>query len=331
MSESAEPAPVLELDGVRKSFRGARSGRRRNSVVHAVDDVSFSVPAGHTAALVGESGSGKSTLARIVSHLIRPDSGRVTLLGTDVGRMNDSRFRPYRRHVQMVFQNPAGSFDPLRTIRSSIRETARLRAENGDVDAHIDDLLVEVGLSARFGDLKPALISGGEQQRAAIARALAARPELVVMDEPTSALDMSIQGQVLSLMRDLQRHHNLSYLVATHDLRAVRLMAHSVIVLYLGQIVEQGPLEKVFNRPAHPYTRGLLYAHDLAERTPERDRTVRLSATPGRSEQGYDGCRLVGRCPLQEARCSTPQALRQVSHDHLARCWRAEEGIDPTT
>lgn len=319
---------VLEVSELRKSFRSRARGLPRDHVVQAVDDISFALPASHTMAMVGESGCGKSTLARVVSHLLRPDSGRITLLGIDVQDMNDSSFRPFRKHVQMVFQNAAGSFDPLRSVGYSIAETVRLRKDETKVDNRVDELLTEVGLSPRFSRLKPSQISGGEQQRAAIARALAARPELVVMDEPTSALDMSIQGQVLGLMRELQSRHQLSYLIATHDLRSVRLIADSVIVLYLGQIVEQGSTEDVFTKSAHPYTRGLLYAHDLATRTAEKDKKVRIRATLQYPEPGYEGCRLVGRCPLEAARCREPQTLLPVSQGHVARCWRATESTN---
>lgn len=323
---SAGSAPILEIRDVRKAFKspGLLGGGRRR--VQAVDGVSLSVAEGETVAIVGESGCGKTTLARTVAHLYRPDSGTIRLLGRDVHDLDDSGFRPYRRHVQMVFQNPLGSFDPFYSIGYSIAEVARLRPDEGRLEARIGELLAEVGLSPRFAKLKPRQMSGGEQQRAAIARALAARPELVVMDEPTSALDMSIQGQVLRLMRDLQQRHGVSYLIATHDLRSVRLVAHAVIVMYLGQIVEEGPAEAVLERPSHPYTRGLLNAHDLARRTTEKDDAVRIRGTLKYPDPGYAGCRLVGRCPFEKAKCREPQTLALVGPGHTARCWRVAAG-----
>ena len=322
----AGPRPILDVRDLRKSFKspGRLGGQRRR--VQALDGVSLSVPEGATVAIVGESGCGKTTLARTVAHLTRPDSGTIRLLGNEVQDLNDSGFRPYRRHVQMVFQNPLGSFDPLYSIGASIAEVAKLRPDGGRLDARIADLLAEVGLSPRFAKIKPRQMSGGEQQRAAIARALAARPELVVMDEPTSALDMSIQGQVLRLMHDLQQRHKLSYLISTHDLRSVGLVSHTVIVMYLGQIVEQGPTETVLERPSHPYTRGLLHAHDLARRTARKDDAVRIRGTLKYPDAGYTGCRLVGRCPFEQEKCREPQALAPVGPDHTARCWRVAAG-----
>ena len=219
-------------------------------MVPAIDGVSFALGRGRTTALIGESGCGKSTLARTILHLYRPDAGSIRLRGEEVAQLGDGAFRSRRRHVQMVFQNPLTSFDPVHTIGSSIGEVMRLRVPAGDLKGQVGELLEEVGLSARFAALKPRNVSGGELQRAAIARALSAQPELVVMDEPTSALDMSIQGQVLQLLRELQQRHGTSYLIATHDLRSARLIADEVIVLYLGQIVEQGPAAEVLDARA---------------------------------------------------------------------------------
>jgi oligopeptide/dipeptide ABC transporter ATP-binding protein len=318
--------PVLEVDSLRKLFHSRSVLSRASRVIPAVDGVSFRLGRGRTTALVGESGCGKSTLARLILHLHRPDSGRIVLLGDEVQGLSERRFRPFRRHVQMVFQNPLASFDPMYTLGASIGEVMRLRPQYDDTRARTGDLLTEVGLSPRFARLKPHAVSGGELQRAAIARALAAHPDLVVMDEPTSALDMSIQGQVLSLMTELQARRSLSYLIATHDLRAVRLVADEVIVMYLGQVVESGPTEEIFARPRHPYTRGLFYASDLAGRTEERDRTVRIRGTLRYPDPGYRGCRLVGRCPLALERCREPQELTQLTPGHLVRCWRAVAG-----
>lgn len=316
-------APVLEVRDVRKTFvAGSRLSPGGRRPIPAVDGVSFRLGRGRTTALVGESGCGKSTLARIILRLHRPDSGQILLLGDEVQELSEREFRPYRRHVQMVFQNPLTSFDPRYTLGASIKEVMRLRGS----DESVRDLLAEVGLSPRFAGLRPRGVSGGELQRAAIARALAARPALVVMDEPTSALDMSIQGQVLSLLRDLQERHELSYLIATHDLRAVRMVAHDVMVMYLGQVVEYGATADVFAHPRHPYTLGLLYAHDLEGRTADLDRTVRIRGTLRYPDPAYRGCRLVGRCPLALPECSEPQELDEIASGHRVRCWRALAG-----
>ena len=316
---------MLEVSDLRKTFgRSGMFAGRRAQAVPAVDGVSFTLRRGRSTGLVGESGCGKSTLGRLIAHLHQADAGTIRLLGDEVQELGDRAFRPYRRNVQMVFQNPLRSFDPSMTIGRSIGEVLALRPVD-DPRARIDALLTECGLSPRFAGLRPRDVSGGELQRAAIARALAAVPELVVMDEPTSALDMSIQGQVLKLLQSLQADHGLTYLIATHDLNVVRRICDDVMVMYLGQVVEAGPVAEVFGIPRHPYTRGLLYAHDLAARTPERDRTERIRGTLSYHEPGYDGCRLVGRCPLEADRCRSPQPLDPVGPAHLVRCWRGHE------
>jgi peptide/nickel transport system ATP-binding protein len=325
MSQRVDEKPVLEVSELRKVFvRRGMFARASGQTVPAVDGVSFSLRKGSSTGLVGESGCGKSTLSRLIAHLHTADSGTIRLLGKEVQSLGDAGFRPYRRSVQMVFQNPLRSFDPSYTLGSSIGEVLRLRAVD-DPQARITELLGECGLSPRFANLRPKDVSGGELQRAAIARALAAMPELVVMDEPTSALDMSIQGQVLKLLQSLQQEHELTYLIATHDLHVVERICDDVLVMYLGQVVEAGPVTEVFTNPRHPYTRGLLYAHDLAARTPERDRTERIRGTLEYPEPGYQGCRLVGRCPMEAEGCRSPQALTELSAEHHVRCWRATE------
>jgi oligopeptide transport system ATP-binding protein len=318
---------VLAIDNVVKSF-SVRSflnplATRR---IPAVDGVSLTVAPGETVAIVGESGSGKSTLGRLVLKLLRADSGRIVLIGREIQNLSDAEFRPLRRHVQMVFQNPLTSFDPFYTIGDSVREVMRLRKNGESGDAQVADLLHEVGLSRRFAKLRPRTVSGGELQRAALARALAPYPELVVLDEPTSALDMSIQGQVLSLLRELQRDRGLSYLLATHDLRVVQMVAHRVIVMYLGQVMETAPTKELFAQPLHPYTLGLFYAKDLAGRTEASDRKYRIRGALSYPTAGYLGCRLVGRCPLAVERCKEPQELVSVADGRTVRCWRAAAG-----
>lgn len=264
-------APLLELLGVEKSF-GARRG---SGQVRAVDGVDLALPRGRTTALVGESGSGKSTLSRLILHLHRADAGRIVFDGQDVAELSERAFRPLRRRIQMVFQNPLTAFDPAHTLGASIHETLKLaELDEAAAEARVAEVLTDVGLTPRFAHLRPRQVSGGELQRAGIARALSVIPDLVVMDEPTSALDMSIQGQVLGLARELQKRHALTYLIVTHDLRAVRLIADRVVVMHRGKVVEQGTTEEVFDSPREEYTRRLLAAHDLPSRS-----SVKSSAT----------------------------------------------------
>lgn len=255
-----EGGTLLELIDVHKTFS------TRGTTVRAVDGVSLTLERGKTTALVGESGSGKSTLSRLILHLHKADSGRIVFDGQDVQDLKESAFRPLRKRIQMVFQNPLTAFDPAHTIGASIKETLRLDPVS-DPDARVAQVLTDVGLTPRFAGLRPRDVSGGELQRAGIARALSVTPDLVVMDEPTSALDMSIQGQVLGLVRELQARHELTYLIVTHDLRAVRLIADRVAVMYHGKLVEHGPTAQVFAEPREEYTRKLLAAHDLPSRS----------------------------------------------------------------
>jgi len=319
--------PILQVDSLTKSF-SARSMLNPLNVrrIPAVDGVSLTIGRGETVAVVGESGSGKSTLGRLVLKLLRADSGRIALLGREIQNLSQAAFRPLRRHVQMVFQNPLTSFDPFYTIGASIRETMLLRRDGDKGERDVSRLLHEVGLAPRFARLRPRAVSGGELQRAALARALAPYPELVVLDEPTSALDMSIQGQVLSLLRDLQQERGLSYLLATHDLRVVQMVAHRVVVMYLGQVMETAPTHELFSRPLHPYTLGLFYARDLAGRSEASDRKYRIRGALSYPPPGYAGCRLVGRCPLAMEKCREPQELVTVAPGHQVRCWRAAAG-----
>jgi oligopeptide/dipeptide ABC transporter ATP-binding protein len=322
-----DQTPVLQIDNVVKSF-STRSLLNPLTVrrIPAVDGVSLTIAPSETVAVVGESGSGKSTLGRLVLRLLRPDSGRIVLIGREIQNLSEAAFRPLRRHVQMVFQNPLTSFDPFYTIGESVREVMRLRMNSRAGESQVGDLLHEVGLSRRFAKLRPRSVSGGELQRAALARALAPYPELVVLDEPTSALDMSIQGQVLSLLRELQQTRGLSYLLATHDLRVVQMVAHRVMVMYLGQVMETAPTQELFAKPLHPYTLGLFYAKDLTGRTEASDRKYRIRGALSYPAAGYTGCRLVGRCPLAMERCNEPQELVTVAPGRMVRCWRAAAG-----
>jgi ABC-type glutathione transport system ATPase component len=255
--------PVLEVVSLRKEFKvRAATGLGKTTIV-PVNDVSFEIHRGRTTALVGESGSGKSTLSRLIMRLYTPEAGSIRLLGTPIESLGHRALRPHRHRLQMVYQNPLLSFDPSQTIGTSIREVMRLAPEQpADSEHAVGELLTAVGLSPAFAALRPRGVSGGELQRAAIARAISAYPDLLVLDEPTSALDVSIQGQVLSLLRTLQAERGMAYLMATHDLKVVRLTSHEVIVLYRGRIVEKAPTAELFADPLHPYTISLLAAED---------------------------------------------------------------------
>ncbi|MGE0221680.1 MAG: ABC transporter ATP-binding protein [Acetobacteraceae bacterium] len=300
--------PVLELADVTHRYEVSRPflqrllAREERNYLRAVDDVSFTIKGGETLSLVGESGCGKSTLARLVVGLMRPSSGSIRLFGQDL--MTVRRQPALRRRVNMVFQNPYASLNPRWRVRDIIQEPIRvfgLLPSRRRRRERIDELLLHVGLTPADGDRFPHQFSGGQRQRIAIARALASEPSFLVADEPTSALDVSVQAQILNLLRDLQSRLNLTVLFISHNLAVVRHMSDRLGVMYLGRIVEIGPAETVFAAPLHPYTRLLLEAVpmlDQADRTrsvPEDDAADPL-APPS-------GCAFHPRCPLADARC----------------------------
>jgi peptide/nickel transport system ATP-binding protein len=319
-------APTLEVTGLTKHFAaGGTRGLGRRSRLHAVDDVSFALRPGTITALVGESGSGKSTVARLLARLYDPTSGRLVFAGRDEpSRPSRRETLRYRSQVQMIFQDPFGSLNPVKTVAHHLERPLRIHGivRRGEVTARVHDLLETVGLvppadvAAKF----PHELSGGQRQRVAIARALAVEPAVVLADEPTSMLDVSIRIGILNLMTALKEERGLAILYVTHDLACARYVADSMLVMYAGQIVEQGPTEEVLQRPLHPYTRLLLSAAPdpgAAQQpqpiAPHRGRTAAVDPA--------EGCRFVDRCPLAIAACSqrTPQ-LVEAAAAHAARC-----------
>lgn len=291
--------PLLRVEHISKVFRLNRGpfGRTRQHV-RAVDDVSFHLHENETLGLVGESGSGKSTLGRMVINLIAPSEGRILLNGHDVQAHSRIAARALRRDVQMVFQDPYGSLDPRMSIGALLTEPMIVhRVPLGQRHARILELLGRVGLDARHLQRYPHEFSGGQRQRIAIARALAVSPRLLVLDEPVSALDVSIQAQVLNLLRSLQRESRLAYLFIAHDLAVVRHVSDRIAVMYLGRIVETGPRDAIYTRPSHPYTVTLLSAVPVAD--PQRERTrprVMPLGEIGSAISIPHGCRFHPRC-----------------------------------
>ncbi|WP_280468517.1 ABC transporter ATP-binding protein [Nocardia cyriacigeorgica] len=254
---------VLRVEDLVKTFP-ITSGvvfRRRKGEVRAVDGISFEVRKGRTLALVGESGSGKSTTLTQILDLVRPESGHIEIMGSDVATLTKARRREIRRKMQIVFQDPTASLDPRLPIHDAIAEPLRIDGRpRAEITRRVPELLTQVGLRPEHADRYPADFSGGQKQRISIARALALDPELLVLDEPVSSLDVSIQAGVLNLLRDLQAERGLSYLFVSHDLSVVRNLAHDIAVMYRGKIVESGPAEQIFGNPEHEYTRSLIDA-----------------------------------------------------------------------
>ena len=308
---------ILEVRNLSKTYRVRRSIGLVETI-EAAQRVSFAVERGRTLGIVGESGSGKSTVARCLLGLTPLTEGEVLLDGTQLGDLGVRKMRSHRRMMQMVFQMPQASFDPTRTVRSSVAQPLRrLRPDmsKSQQEERLRHVLAAVSLGEELWDRKPRALSGGQLQRAAIARALAPDPELVVLDEPTSSLDLSVRGDILSLLQELQEEFHVAFVFISHDLEAVRVCAHEVIVMYLGQIVEQGTAEQVFGSPAHPYTQALMAA--------SRFETDSFELGPKGETDPSSGCRLMPRCPLAESACSAEQDLVPSDTDgRTVRCWK---------
>jgi peptide/nickel transport system ATP-binding protein len=278
--------PLLVLDRVSKQYRLPREHLLSPApVVQALDDVSFTLHAGRSLGIVGESGSGKSTLARLVMALEAPTAGRVLLDGQDLNTLSAAQLRRARSQVQMVFQDPYGSLDPRRTVGQTVAEPLAVLhgASRSEQRARAAEALEAVGLRAADLAKYPHEFSGGQRQRIAIARALITRPKLIVADEPVSALDVSVQAQVLNLMQDLQDQFGVTYLFISHDLSVVDLVCDEVVVLQAGRIVEQGPPQRLFQRPEHPYTQRLLAAVPGLVPPPHQGGTPRSPAAVAKS------------------------------------------------
>jgi len=314
---------LLRVDNVSKRFNV------RGRLLHAVEQVSFDLDAGQTLGLVGESGSGKSTLGRVVLRLLEADGGRVVFQGRDLGKLSKKEIRLARRHMQIIFQDPLASLNPRMTVGAAIEDAMRIQGLYAKAERwrRVYELLDRVGLPRAAARAFPFELSGGQQQRVGIARALSVGPKVVVCDEPISALDVSIQMQIMKLLQDLQREMNLAYLFISHNLGVVQYLSDSVMVLYLGEVVEKASAEELFRAPAHPYTRMLL-ASILRVPDSEEDRHP-LVMVPGEMPSPFappSGCPFHPRCPLAIDRCKTDKPLlREVTQDHLAACHRAEE------
>ncbi len=265
MTATAAAVPLLQVQHLGRCFALPRTGLwQAAGTLQALSDVSFTLQAGKSLGIVGESGSGKSTLARLIMALDKPTEGQILFKGVDVHQTQGQALRQLRRGFQMVFQDPYGSLDPRQKVLAIVTEPIQKLSETSDTRSSLREraaqALNEVGLRTADLDKYPHEFSGGQRQRIAIARALITRPDLIVADEPVSALDVSVQAQVLNLMMDLQDRYGLSYLLVSHDLAVVNLMCDAVLVLQTGKVLEQGPVQQIFQQTKHPYTRALLAA-----------------------------------------------------------------------
>jgi peptide/nickel transport system ATP-binding protein len=317
-------APLLRVEGLRTWFP-IRGGILQRPVgwIRAVDGVDLAVEPGRTLALVGESGCGKTTVGRSILRLVEPQAGRVVFEGREILALAPAELRPLRRRLQIVFQDPLASLDPRMRVLDAIgegMESFGIGAGAAERAERAAALLRRVRLDPALGERYPHELSGGQRQRVCIARALAVEPRLLVCDESVSALDVSVQAQILNLLRDLQEELGLAYLFITHDLGVVRHLSHRVAVMYLGQIVEEGPTEQVFAAPLHPYTRALLSAVPSVD-PQRRGVAVRAAGDVPSPARPPGGCRYHTRCTEALPRCASeaPPPTRRDARG--ARCW----------
>ena len=311
---------LLEVEGLKKYFSLSR-GR----ILHAVDDVSFALKPGETLGLVGESGCGKTTVGRTLLKLYKPDGGRIIYQGEDITQARGKRHRELCCKMQMIYQDPYASLNPFMTIGEIVSEGLEINKIGKDRQERqlmTYDLLEMVGLTKEHANRFPHEFSGGQRQRAGIARALAVNPEFVVCDEAISALDVSVQAQIINMLMDLREKMNLTYLFIAHDLSVVRYISQRVAVMYLGKIVEIGKASEVYSHPAHPYTKGLLEAVPVAD--PDYEKAKLYTGMNGEISSPINckpGCRFANRCPMATERCRTETpAMREIGPDHSVAC-----------
>ena len=315
--------PILSVQGLTKHFPGGREGLLgKRDVVQAVDGVSFEVAAGEALGLVGESGCGKSTTGRLITRLLEPTAGSVAFEGQDISHFSNAQMRPIRTQLQMIFQDPYASLNPRHTVGTIVSTPFKINKvmPEGGVKKRVQEILEIVGLNPEHYNRYPHEFSGGQRQRIGIARALALRPKLIVADEPVSALDVSIQAQIINLMKDLQKDFGLTFVFIAHDLAVVRHFAQRVAVMYLGNIVEIADRDTLYAAPKHPYTKALLSAVPEADpdATGARER-IRLTGDVPNPINPPSGCRFRTRCWKAAEICATQTpALLQIGKTQVA-------------
>lgn len=318
--------PVLEVRNLTKHFP-----LPGNQMVHAVDDVSFTIEKGKTLGLVGESGCGKSSCARTIIRIYEPTSGRILLDGEDITDLNQKQLLPYRRKMQMIFQDPYASLNARMTVRDIVAEPLRAHhicQSKAEEDERVREMLARVGLNREHASRYAHEFSGGQRQRVGIARALILQPELIIADEPISALDVSIQAQVVNMLRRFREELGLTYLFIAHDLSMVRYVSDEVGVMYLGQLVERCEADEIYRHPVHPYTQGLLASIPVPN--PRMAREKNVSGLEGDLPSPIAppaGCRFHTRCPYATEECRTcmPE-LKDVGGGHFVACHKSNAG-----
>ena len=312
--------PVIEVKNLKKFFTTPRG------MLHEVDDVTFTIEKGKTLGVVGESGCGKSTLGRTIIHLHESTGGQIFLNGRDITKLDKKQLREAREKMQIIFQDPYSSIDPRKTIDATVREPLKVSKKftKQQIEEKTQELMELVGIDERLRMAYPHELDGGRRQRVGIARALALDPEFVVCDEPVSALDVSIQAQVLNLLKKLQQDKGLTYMFVTHDMSVVRHISDDICVMYLGQMVEKCESKELFRNPMHPYTRALLSAIPSVDiHNPIKREILKGEITSPVNPK--PGCRFAARCKYATEACHQPQVQEEVSPGHFVTCCRVHE------
>lgn len=320
---SASKQTILSVEHLKKYFQTA-SGQ-----LHAVDDVNFTLAKGETLGVVGESGCGKSTLGRTILRLHEPTDGKVIFDGKDVTACSKQEMKKLREDMQIIFQDPFASINPRMTVSQTIAEPLLIQgkykpSDKEALNRHVRQVMDRVGLAQRLVNAYPHELDGGRRQRIGIGRALALEPKFIVCDEPVSALDVSIQAQIINLLKDMQEDMGLTYLFISHDLSIVRFISDDVAVMYLGQIVEMGSKKQIFDAPAHPYTQALLSAAPAFTRKEKREKKrILLEGDLPTPYNPPAGCRFAGRCPYAGAECRESVRVEEVEKGHKVMCLKA--------
>ena len=313
-------APLLEVKNLKKYFKTGRG------MLHAVDDVSFTLDAGKTLGVVGESGCGKSTLGRTILHLLDATDGQIFFEGRDITSPNRRLLSEMRHNMQIIFQDPFSSLNPRMSVSETIMEPMELSGHMSkqEMEEKTRELMATVGLADRFWGTYPHELDGGRRQRIGIARALALGPKFIVCDEPVSALDVSIQAQILNLMLDLQEERGLTYMFVTHDLSVVKYISDDILVMYLGQVVEKTASDELFRNTLHPYSKALLSAIPIPD-IHANNELVPMKGEITSPINPKPGCRFAARCPYVCDKCREPQKIEEILPNHFVSCCRCRE------